>query len=463
MLALLLLHSSSSSSSEDSCDDLSFSFDNGSLTISGTGPIPRSCVDLYRRNVTNYVIIERGITTLNVFVFGQWNVITFLLPDTLLSINNSAFHESSLHFLTLPPSLLKLSPYSLGFVRFASTVLKIPQNCEITTETFYSSTNITSFEVDSAHPSLSTDSSGSLYDKNFSFLFNFPPASPFLNFTPPATLSFLNPDGPFSLAESLQKVDLSHTKITEIPEYCFATASGLIEILIPKSVQKIGHRAFADTQISELILPEELEELGLGVFFGCAKLREIVVSKENKFYAIENGILYNKNKTELILVPQGKVYEKIELPETVIRITDFAFQNVTAKEIVFGKEVKAIDDWGLQKIKVKCLWLPDSIVYMGAYVLWDARVNWISLHDNVEVFDQSCFRNASIQTLHYRGTKYGHERGLCEALNDLGPELVVTVEEKWENGTLCGREVRKVADKDLPYRPQEKKEEEEEL
>ena len=51
-------------------------------------------------------------------------------------------------------------------------------------------------------------------------------------------------------------------------------------------------------------------------FYGCDSLKEINMSPENKYYTSSDGVLFNKNKTELICCPMGKTGDYI-IPNTV--------------------------------------------------------------------------------------------------------------------------------------------------
>ncbi len=67
--------------------------------------------------------------------------------------------------------------------------------------------------------------------------------------------------------------------------------------------------------------------------------RRFIVPETNPNYTSIDGVLYNKEVTELIAVPIGK--SKIEIPDTVTRIGDFAFDRCNALEtIVFPASVQ---------------------------------------------------------------------------------------------------------------------------
>ncbi|MCM1226819.1 MAG: leucine-rich repeat protein [Clostridium sp.] len=63
------------------------------------------------------------------------------------------------------------------------------------------------------------------------------------------------------------------------------------------------------------------------VFCGCNSLENINVSKNNKSFTSEDGILFNKDKTELISYPAGKKNSEYVIPDSVTSIAPYAFEN----------------------------------------------------------------------------------------------------------------------------------------
>lgn len=71
--------------------------------------------------------------------------------------------------------------------------------------------------------------------------------------------------------------------------------------------------------ISDCVIKIEKE-----TFVGCNSLTEIIVSENNDCYASIDGVLFNKDMTELLCYPSGKV-GSYTVPSTVVKISDWAF------------------------------------------------------------------------------------------------------------------------------------------
>lgn len=114
--------------------------------------------------------------------------------------------------------------------------------------------------------------------------------------------------------------------IVRIESNAFHGCTSLTEITIPNTVKTIGWYAFTDTGLKSIYIPAnttEFEYLGfLGQFgmFKSSELEEINVDADNPLYASLDGVLFNKDKTQILYYPQGKKDAVYVLPNTVTAI-----------------------------------------------------------------------------------------------------------------------------------------------
>lgn len=83
------------------------------------------------------------------------------------------------------------------------------------------------------------------------------------------------------------------------------------------------------------VLPKETDSLDLKETFGNEYLKALEVEAGNASYAAEAGLLYNKDKSELLFVPAGQ--EKVEILENAV-INDMAFVNVDKSKVTIYAE-----------------------------------------------------------------------------------------------------------------------------
>ena len=98
---------------------------------------------------------------------------------------------------------------------------------------------------------------------------------------------------------------------------------------LSEGITNIPDRAFYKCSILETIeIPASVTTIGSGVFVRCTGLTSITVADGNQHFTAEDGILYNKDKTELLICPQG-ISGDVTIPNSVTKISSSAFVGCT--------------------------------------------------------------------------------------------------------------------------------------
>ena len=133
--------------------------------------------------------------------------------------------------------------------------------------------------------------------------------------------------------------------ITHIGSSAFAGMLRLKNVSISDTVKSIGQNAFSGSVFLESVnLPASVETIGAGAFItkGVA-FKGVFVDKNNKKFTDINGMLFDKSKETLCLVPASYSSDKLEIPGTVKTIVDKAALNcVNLKEVVIPESVTAL-------------------------------------------------------------------------------------------------------------------------
>lgn len=187
-------------------------------------------------------------------------------------------------------------------------------------------------------------------------------------------------DGAFYCADSLKKVNIPEG-VTSIGDEAFRECTGLVSANIPSSVETVGNNAFnACSNLTNINISEGVTKIGDYAFLNCFNLKsinipkglnsigkdvlgygliEIKVDENNTEYCDVDGVLYTKDKRELIRYPGSKTDETYTIPEGVINIKAVAFRdNQNLKSIEIPSSVINIEDevfkWcnSLEQIKV---------------------------------------------------------------------------------------------------------------
>lgn len=119
--------------------------------------------------------------------------------------------------------------------------------------------------------------------------------------------------------------------IKTIGDYAFGGCSSLTNVIIPDSVMNIGNYAFEEcSSLTNIAIPSSVTNIGEGAFSGCSSLTNIDVDSNNKVYSSIDGVLFNKEKTELIYYPGNKQNYEYKIPDSVTNIGNYAFSGCSS-------------------------------------------------------------------------------------------------------------------------------------
>ena len=186
----------------------------------------------------------------------------------------------------------------------------------------------------------------------------------------------------FESCASLKSIKLGN----DISSIAYSTFSGCIslsEIDIPSSVTSIGSYAFYGcSDLKNINIPHGVEEIGNYAFTDCINLQAVNVPTENSNFSSQDGVLFNKDKTELIYYPLGKNGGYI-IPDGVTAICDYAFSYSKLSDIVLPNSLRDIGEWAFGYCtNLKNIDIPASVKNIGY-----ASFNHCTGLQNIELHD----------------------------------------------------------------------------
>lgn len=197
-----------------------------------------------------------------------------------------------------------------------------------------------------------------------------------------------------------------------------------INVVVPatyagKPVSKIASGFLGVTsRVERLYLGENVEKIET-LFYLCPKFNEFILLKNSDFLSVEDGVLYDKNKTVLYCFPRNKTVSNdgvFTLPDTVKIVAENAFRSVDGLKILnLGENTESVDEDFSENKNLEKINASSRFYYSDNGVLYNAEktvllsfpvknsLNYTLLSTTEEV-RENAFRNAKAVTLAFNSS-----------------------------------------------------------
>ncbi len=159
-------------------------------------------------------------------------------------------------------------------------------------------------------------------------------------------------NGAFRFCLNLEKIVLSEEHPTLCSEngilytkdkktlICFPANSSVRTSTLPVELESIAAFAFWGAQIESISLSENITNIGVGAFGCCSSLEYIAIDENNPYYKSEDGVLYNKECTKILCMPNAVVKDVLDTVDTIgaysfcgsIQEIEYQFSNILIVE-----------------------------------------------------------------------------------------------------------------------------------
>lgn len=190
-------------------------------------------------------------------------------------------------------------------------------------------------------------------------------------------------------------------------------------------IASIGNAAFASTALTSFTVPEGLTSLGENILSG-SKVTEITIGDSFDFenlkllgtpfyhinvklasgttrYVIENGVLYNRSMTTLLMVLPGTT--RVTIPDSVTAIADYAFAGSSVTSLTVPASVRTIGAGAFMNSKLANVTFAGSgITAIAENTFAGSKLIRITVPAGVTVIGDSAFEGTPLTSVDFAGT-----------------------------------------------------------
>ena len=175
----------------------------------------------------------------------------------------------------------------------------------------------------------------------------------------------------FAHHANLASVTMANS-VTIIDSYGFYNCGSLQMIKLSEGLTTLKQAAFKLCgSLTEVEIPASVSFIMGELFVECSQLEVIHVHEDNTAYSSYDGVLYDKDRKTLLIYPEGKSDVTFEMPATVEKIYESAFNNSRFEAISIPNSVTEISrnafcySAGLTSVTI-----PESVeeIGIGAFV-----------------------------------------------------------------------------------------------
>ena len=368
--------------SETAGENLSWQLVNGTLTISGSGPMWefsesfRPAWDLVSGSVTS-VVLESGVTTVGAYAFRDYsNLTSVTLPATVTRVGDWAFGRcTALGSFTLPANLSSIGAYA--FLRCSLPAgFALPQGLTQIGDWAFSQCDNCPNEL--VIPGRVT----SMGENAFSFC-------DMTSLTLSEGVTVIGSQA-FSFCERLTTVSLPNS-LTSIGEEAFQYCQALSGITIPRNVTSMGEKAFSYCPaLNSAVI--HCQNLGPRAFEMCSSLTDVVISSTVR--TIDHHAFINCAALRSLDIAEGLT----SIGESAF-VWDRSLQHVSLPQSLTSIGRDAFSACGLRSVEI-----PDGVTSISPYAFNNCgNLTSVIIGSGVTFIGENAFNYTDLNTVVLRG------------------------------------------------------------
>ncbi len=370
-------------------DDLTWVYNNGTLTIMGTGAMKNYTSSShapwysYRNSITN-VVIGNYVTSIGNYAFYYCTTMkSVTIGDSVATIGNNAFYECyALTSVTIPDAVTSIGNNAFYNCDAFKSVTIGNSVTTIGSYAFYGCDGLTSVTIPDSVTSIGNyafDDSDALTSVTIGN-----------SVTTIGSYAFRNCD-------ALTSVTIGNS-VTTIGNYALSDCNALKSITVPDSVTSIGSSAFYySNNLTSVTIGRSVTSIGTNAFYYCSKLTGVYITDIAAWCGIEfadyySNPIYYAGKLYL----NGELVTDLVIPDTVTSIGNRAFRNCDS---------------------ITSLTIPSSVTTISSYAFYDCdSLPSVDLLSSVTSIGSNAFTGCDKLTINCFENSHAHTYAVTEAV-----------------------------------------------
>ncbi len=181
------------------------------------------------------------------------------------------------------------------------------------------------------------------------------------------------------------------------------------QVIIEEGITSIGDQGFTEMpSVQTISIPSTVSSIAETAFTNCPQLTNISVNTGNLSYVAQNGVLFNRNKSVLMVYPAGLSAATYTIPQSVTTLDYNAFAYSKLTSITVPDSVTAIMSFAFaQSRSLKTVILPSNLTTISGLLFYQCdQLETVSISNQVSDIGIWAFEGcSSLQKIIYRGTK----------------------------------------------------------
>ncbi|MBC8595301.1 leucine-rich repeat protein [Qingrenia yutianensis] len=189
---------------------------------------------------------------------------------------------------------------------------------------------------------------------------------------------------------------------TSLGNSSFSFSKHLKTVNFPETLEYIGDEAFMDCPSLEIgKIPKNVSYIGANAFTECDLIKNFEIDEENPNYTAVDGVIFTKDKTELVMYPAGRNDESYQIPDGTVKISPKAFSyNSSLVSVRVPDTVSEIGNYAFYFCEnLQDVSFGSGLKTIGNYAFYGSGIRSAILPFGIETLGADAFKNCEFLTV----------------------------------------------------------------